>query len=112
MAQHHVANVNGIGEGRVFGEFFERSCWIVVVHGIHSSADGTARLLRTALSARPRMKTLKPKLPVIAHALSTALTSKHTKGHQGKRGHSLAAAGIGVFYSLRRESVARGARSV
>jgi hypothetical protein len=22
VAQHHVANVNGVGEGRVFGEFF------------------------------------------------------------------------------------------
>ena len=49
VAQHHVANMNGVGEGRVFGEFFERSCWIVVVHGIHSSAgiaDVTTRLAR------------------------------------------------------------------
>lgn len=31
-AQHHVAHMDGIGEGRVFGQFFEGGCWIVVVH--------------------------------------------------------------------------------
>jgi hypothetical protein len=33
VAQHHVADVNGIGEGGIFGEFFEGGRGIVVIHG-------------------------------------------------------------------------------
>jgi len=30
-AQHHVANVDGIGQGRVFGQFFQGGCGPTIV---------------------------------------------------------------------------------
>jgi hypothetical protein len=33
-AQHHVAQMNGIGQDGVFIQFFERGGWVVVIHGL------------------------------------------------------------------------------
>jgi hypothetical protein len=46
-AQHHVAHVDGIGQGRVFGEFFKGGRGIVVVHAFYSIASD-ARLSYTS----------------------------------------------------------------